>query len=426
MFPTLAPIKGVLVKPLARLLIVLVTGLAAVVVPTTVAQAAPRQCADPAAPLTVEEQRLALPDPGQILARTGFDTFAKVFTPALCHLPDDRAAAKAVTIQGRALWAAAVARAQGRLPAGSLPVTDDRPLYWARLQLTKALRQWTPGFALGDARRAELIDALDRSSRGQDTINYGHGAKRILVSGFDPFQLDDDIRRSNPSGATALALDGTVVQTAAGPARIETATFPVLWGPFAQGVVERTFLPQLGRIDMFTTISQGRVGRFDVERYNGRWRGGFPDNDNASSTGVVPIPAGVPTVEPAPEFVPTTLPYAQIVAANTGRFPVFDHTSVVEIPAGQTQPVTQPDGPTPGSVARQGGGGDYLSNEIAYRATLLRDAVGADIPGGHLHTPVLEFGADNTTELTDPTFEANQRDIVDQVRGVLVVAAGTL
>lgn len=72
------------------------------------------------------------------------------------------------------------------------------------------------------------------------------------------------------------------------------------------------------------------------------------------------------------------------------------------------------------------GGGDYLSNEIAYRATLLRDALGLDIPGGHLHTPVLQFAQDNTTELTDPVFEANQRDIVNQVRSVLVVAAGTL
>jgi pyrrolidone-carboxylate peptidase len=418
------------VKPLSRLLIVLVLGLAAAIVPTATAAASTATstatCADPAAPLTVEEQRLALPAPGQILARSGFDEFPAVFTPALCHLRDDRAAEHAVRIEGRALWAAAVARAQGRLPAGSLPVTDDRPLYWARLSLTKALRQWTPSFELSTSRRASLIDALDRTSRGQDSISYRHGEKRVLVSGFDPFQLDDDIRRSNPSGATALALDGTVIDTATGPARIETMTFPVLWGPFADGVVERAFLPHIGRVDMFTTISQGRVGQFDVERYNGRWRGGFPDNDNASSTGVIPIPAGVPTVTPAPEFVPTTLPYQQIVAANTGRFPVFDHTSVVEIPAGGTVPVTQPNGPTPGSVARQGGGGDYLSNEIAYRATLLRDAVGAHIPGGHLHTPVLEFAPDNKTELTDPVFEANQRDIVDQVRAILAVAAGTV
>lgn len=422
-------------KPLSRLLVVVVLGLVAALVPSVSAAAetaAERAavkvptCADPNAPLTVEEQRLTLPVPGEILRRSGFDKFAKVFTPALCLLPDARAAERAMRLQGRTLWAAAVARAQGRVPAGSLPVTDDRPLYWARLQLTKALRQWTPDFELDAARRAALLDTLDQASRGQDSVGYGRDTKRILVSGFDPFQLDQDIRRSNPSGATALALDGTTVDTPAGPARIETAMFPVLWGPFAQGVVERTFLPQLGRIDMFTTVSQGRVGRFDVERYNGRWRGGFPDNDNVSSTGVIPVPAGVPTVLPAPEFVPTTLPYEAIVAANTGRFPVFDNTTVVEIPAGQTEPVTRPGGPTPGSVARQGGGGNYLSNEIAYRATLLRDALGLAIPGGHLHTPVLQFAEGNTTELTDPVFEANQRDIIAQVRGVLVVAAGTL
>ncbi|HEY0448415.1 pyroglutamyl peptidase [Actinophytocola sp.] len=417
-------------KPLARLSIVMVLGLVAALVPALTAAAAPKAvptCADPSAPLTVEEQRLTRPAPVEVLGRSGFDTFAKVFTPALCLLTDADLAAKAFRAQGRGLWAAAVARAQGRLPAGSLPVTDDRPLYWARLQLTKAVRQWTPAFPLSPAQRAGLLDTLDRSSRGQDSVDYpGRDVKRILVSGFDPFQLDIDIRRSNPSGATALALDGTTVETAAGPARIETVTFPVLWGPFAQGVVERTFLPRLGKVDMFTTISQGRVGRFDVERYNGRWRGGYPDNDNVSSTGVIPIPAGVPTVLPAPEFVPTTLPYQDIVAADTGRFPVFDHTSVVEIPAGQTQPVTQPNGPTPGSAARQGGGGDYLSNEIAYRVTLLRDALGLRIPGGHLHTPVLQFGPGNTTELTDPVFAANQRDIIDQVRAVLVVAGGTL
>lgn len=399
--------------------------LAGTFVSTGTAAATPT-CADPAAPLTVEEQRLALPAPTEILRRTGFDRFERVFTPLLCAMPNSRVAKTVIGAQGRALWEAATARAQGRLPAGALPVTDDRPLYWARLQLTRALHQWTPSFALTPAARADLVDALEQSSRGQNSVTYKGGAKRILVSGFDPFQLDQDIRRSNPSGAAALALDGTVIQTAAGPARIETAMFPVLWDPFAAGMVERTFLPRISKVDMFTTISQGRIGRFDVERYNGRWRGGFPDNDNLSRTEVIPIPAGVPTVLPAPEFVPTTLPYAAIVAAPTGRFPVLDNTSVTEIPAGQTAPVVSPTGPTPGSVARAGGGGNYLSNEIAYRATLLRDAVGATVPGGHLHTPVLEFAPGNTTELTDPVFETNQLDIINQVRAVLTVAAGTL
>ena len=412
-------------KPLARLLMTVLVGIGAALAPGE-AKAAARTCADPGAPLTIEEGRLDLPAPAEILRRSGFDRFAQNFTPALCLLHDAVAAERAVRTQGQQLWQAATNRAQGHTPNGDLPVTDDRPLYWERLQLTKAVRRWTPSFELGAGQRAELLATLERSSRGQDSIRYTGSMKRILLSGFDPFLLDQDIRRSNPSGATALALDGTVVRTADGLVRIETATFPVLWDPFAHGVVEQTLLPHLGEVDMFVTVSQGRVGRFDVERYNGRWRGGFRDNNNASSTGVIPIPGGVPTVEPAPEFVPTTLPYADIVAANTGRFPVYDQTSVVEIPAGQTDPVTSPDGPTPGSVARAGSGGDYLSNEIAYRATLLRDALGLHTPSGHLHTPVLQFADGNGTELTDPTFEANQRDIVDQVRAVVIVAARTL
>jgi pyrrolidone-carboxylate peptidase len=412
----------------AALAMVLAAGM-----PSAFAAAEPRQvvdCFDRSAPLTVEEQRLTRPVPLEILRRSTFDRFAPVFATALCATPDPRLATTLVTLQGRHIWDAAIDRAQGRAPADGLPVTDDRPLYWARLQLTTALRQWTPAFGLSDPDRTRLIGLLERSSRGQDWVKFpaGNGIRRIMMSGFDPFQLDGDIRRSNPSGATALALDGTVVRTPQGPARIETAMFPVLWDPFAQGIVENTFLPHLrdGRrqVDLFATVSQGRPERFDIERYNGRWRGGFPDNNNLSSTGVIPIPPGVPTVTPAPEFVPTTLPFSAIVAANTGRYPVFDNTSVVEIPAGATTPVTQPNGPTPGSAARSGGGGNYLSNEISYRTTLLRDAVRADVPGGHVHTPVLLFGTGNTTELTDPVFERNQLDIINQVRAIVIVAAG--
>ena len=70
------------VKPSARLLIVVLLGAAAVFVPGVASTAAPRTCADAAAPLTVEEQRLAQPETGEVLQRSGFDRFAKSFTPA--------------------------------------------------------------------------------------------------------------------------------------------------------------------------------------------------------------------------------------------------------------------------------------------------------------------------------------------------------
>lgn len=397
------------------------------------ASAAPALAGSPAprgAAPTVEEQRLERAVPQEILRRSGFDAVAPAFARALDRAHSYGQAERIVVRHGQALWKRAVDRVQGRGPqSGDLSRDDDRPLYWARLGMTRELRAWEPEvLGLGAEQRARLLRKLEVSSRGQDAVTYPHGhgkrMKRVLLTGFDPFTLDRDVRISNPSGATALALDGTVVRTAAGPVRIETVTFPVRWTDFADGAVERALRRQLPRVDLFTTVSQGRVGKFDIERTNGAWRGGFGDNENRSSTGTVPVP------DPAsqPQWTTTTLPYKDIVAASTGRFPVYDNTAVTEIPAGGSTPVNRPDGPTPGSAARQGGGGDYLSNEIAYRVTLLRDRLGLHdrLPGGHVHTPVLQFGAGNTDPatgaVTDPEFVRNRLDIVKQTRRIVVAA----
>ncbi|QFX86411.1 pyroglutamyl peptidase [Streptomyces sp. SYP-A7193] len=401
-------------------------GLAA---PTT-ATAAPLAGTAPAP--TVEERRLDGEVPGEILRRSGFAAVTPAFARKLGRADSYGEARAVVAREGAALWRRAVDRVQGLGPArGDLSRDDDRPLYWARLAMTRELRTWEPGFGLGERQRAALLAELERTSRGQADLRLprgghdrGTGVKRVLLTGFDPFTLDRDIRISNPSGAVALALDGTVIDTPDGPARVETAVFPVRWADFAEGTVERALRPYLPRVDLFTTVSQGRVGRFDVERTNGAWRGGFPDNENVSRTETVPV------ADPAsqPQWTTTTLPYAAITAADTGRFPVYDNTRVTEIPAGGTEAVVRPDGPTPGSTAREGGGGNYLSNEIAYRATLLRDRLGlrGTLPGGHVHTPVLQFGTGNTDPatgaVTDPEFVRNRLDIVAQTRAIVAVA----
>ncbi|MFF6782658.1 pyroglutamyl peptidase [Streptomyces sp. NPDC012510] len=409
-------------------LVALLTGLG-VPAPAAASTLDPAATASSTPAPTVEEQRLDRAVPQEILRRSGFATVAPEFERALDGARSYEQAERVVLRQGARLWERAVDRAQGRGPeGGDLSRDDDRPLYWARLGMTREVREWEPGFELSDRRRAALLGQLERSSRGQDSLRYpgrGKGVKRILVTGFDPFTLDRDVRISNPSGATALALDGTVIRTADGPARVETAVFPVRWQDFADGTVERTLRRRLPHVDLFATVSQGRVGRFDIERTNGAWRGGFADNDNVGRTGTIPV------TDPAtqPQWTSTTLQYADVAAANTGRFPVYDNTGVTEIPAGGTTAVVRPDGPTPGSTARAGGGGDYLSNEIAYRATLLRDrlGLGASLPGGHVHTPVLQFGPGNTDPatgaVTDPGFVRNRLDIVAQVREIVRVAA---
>ena len=171
-------------------------------------------CYDTSRTTTVEQDRLDRRAPRLILARSGADARVAAFAAALCRVDPGRQARKTVERHGHALWRWATDRAQGRTAArGTLPGGDDRPLYWARVAMTRLLTQWVPQEKLRPTARAKLLDVLETTSRGQDTVrthHHGDGARvrKVLVTGFDPFTLDVDTRIGNPSGAVALALDG--------------------------------------------------------------------------------------------------------------------------------------------------------------------------------------------------------------------------
>ena len=387
-------------------------------------------------PPTVEELRLITPSPdggpsvgAQILTDSGFDQLTADFGAELCRTTSLGRARKLVEGHGTDLWNLAVARAQGSVAKhGTLAGNDDRPLYWARLSMTLALRQWTPHFGLSSGDRADLQKLLERSTRGMTSASFrSHsGVHRVFISGFDPFFLDVDPRQGNPSGAVALALDGRRWTAENGESfEVQTVVFPVRYADFDQGMAEDVYRPVLTpgtsrSAEFYATVSQGRPGLFDVELYNGRRRSTTaPDNLNAEGGGTSTAPVVFPNVGPGPEFVPTTLPVAQLFMGAVGPYPVRLHSSVVEMPAGVATPTTMPNGPTAGGVAVEGGGGGYLSNEIAYRATLLRDTLGTHVYGGHIHTPVLDFGPGNTGALTDPTFERNRTQMIDELRSMV-------
>ncbi|MEU4741790.1 hypothetical protein AB0G02_15175 [Actinosynnema sp. NPDC023658] len=412
-----------------RAVMTLTLGLSLLALPGVAhAQSAP--CFDPNAPTTVEEQRLddrltpTGPEVGPELVRlAGFSDDVSGFTTRLCEPVSRSQALPLALAAGTELWRSAVRRAQSPQDWDSY---DDRPLYWARLLVTRALRQWQPrGWQLGATDRARLVDAFDRTSRGVQDVRFADGVRRIAVTGFDPFQLSGtSVRRSNPAGAAALQLDGKVIDTPSGRVVVEAAVLPVLWGAFDRGIVERFYGTALAaRPDALVTISQGRPGRFDVERWAGRWRGGFPDNDDVSARGVVPDAAGWP--QPALEFIETTLPHQRMVDAGTTPFPVLFNREFCEWPVGTTPgtgtPSCRTDEPTPGAAAASGSGGDYLSNESMYRANRLRLGLSATATaGGHLHTPVLGQPADPAA-LTDAAFEQERRAISDQVVALVSV-----
>ncbi len=391
------------------------------------------ECFDPTLPVTPEEQRIAegAPIPQQILEDSRFDRLVEKFERDLCsanHLAD---AKRVVTKHASRLWRTAVDRAQGkRRDLGPLDRYDDRPLYWARLHMTRALHQWTPDFQIQESDKQDLLKQLEYTSRGIPSIDFpkGKGVKRILVSGFDPYRLEQEFRRSNPSGAAALQLDGLRIQTDDGPAVIQAVIFPVRWRDFEDGIVEDTFAPYLKpgpkRIDLMMTISQGGERKMAIEGYAGRWHTGI-DNNLESRSSVIPTVSHWPMPDPLPEFIETTLPVEAMIDADTGPWPVIRNNEVCEwLPPDYEEAVCHENGPTPGSKARSGSGGDYLSNESQYRSNRVRLGLGADdVPGGHLHVAAQAFYPEDRSVYIDPAFQRHRKVTVDQTVNLVKAAA---
>jgi pyrrolidone-carboxylate peptidase len=361
--------------------------------------------------------------PVRLASAGGFEPLIPKFTGALAGASSFARAQKVVSEHGRGLWQAATKQAQA---AGA--TADDRPLYWARVQMARLLRQWQPSFRLTEAQRTTLQDLFERASRGMETAAFDRDrrTKRILISGFDPFGLGRAIERGNPSGAAALALDGRQITSGPVTAEVEAVVFPVRFADFDAGTVERFFRPYLakGGVDMIMTISQGGTTEFEVEEFAGRRRAegrpqdptDIPENLGQVSGGAEQRPVVPPGLGPGPEFLRTTLPAS--ARRSLGRTtPSRGESEVTEIPRGGTSPVTRPTGgPTAGSTAVEGSGGSFLSNEIFYRTSLLRTETKAEIPVGHLHTPFL---AAPGGKVTPQQFATARAAIVTRIEQIL-------
>ncbi|MFS2053479.1 hypothetical protein ACEN8K_32025, partial [Variovorax sp. CT11-76] len=454
--------------------------------------------------------------------------FAPAFSAKLCgsegvtSVTSYDQALSLVKTEGAGLWRAAVDRVQGRRasPAGSkLPNSDDRMLYWTRVQMTKVLRQWAPDFALSDEQKKSLQWEFERSSRGQYDINLPEGNapgggkyRRMIMSGFDTFTLgapgtpNTGLRNGNPSGATALEMDGREFTLDDGTVlHVESYILPVSYDPFHAGMQEDTlgpwFKPGPKRVDASITMSQGSANVFNLEQWNGRYHGPSAGNDGMiycpvgnrlpsyvlplgtiTATGTAPITmpgSGCDISPPArwlgydaisnwmkdypPQFTTASLPMAAMVTGKTGigivrppgatsqgteGFDVTWHTNYTyfaDCGVATTTSVASngvmnlmPDAslvtpPNLATCAQSGGGGNYLSNESAYRNTLLRDTFGIDIPAGHIHVPVMTNfytaatgGVRDDNAMSDARFEAYRTAIVAQGKRLLVAVGNSL
>jgi pyrrolidone-carboxylate peptidase len=355
-------------------------------------------------PLTVEEQRINK-------AQLAMPNVLKAFTPQISsfeqqfkELNNFKSAKTLVQRFSFELWENAKQRII------NTNNYDDRELYWARLLSSKVIRTTSPKFSITQAQLNTLLTLLEEGSRGRTDLTFSSGStKKILLTGFDPFLLDRNINQSNPSGVAALLLDGQVINYNGISAEINTVMVPVRYEDFDQGIIESLLAPYyaLNNVDMVVTVSMGRT-QFDLEHFPGKRRSvTAPDNANIVYGGtqpsqVIPKLNGRPL--PGNEFVKFSLPVNYMQNAK-GPYKVIDNREVTTLEKTYKAPSY---GELKNSIAVNGGGGGYLSNEISYRSIRLRDALNSSIPTGHIHTPrIQQF---------EPETEAK---IVNQIKAML-------
>jgi pyrrolidone-carboxylate peptidase len=284
----------------------------------------------------------------------------------------------------------------------------ERTLYWTRLRITVAVKSH-PYCVKAFTARNEILNALERTSRGYDldfaSQPAGQAYLKVLLTGFDPFQLDLNIATSNPAGAVALSMHGQTIPSSHTPAYVEAAILPVRYRDFDAGRVEtlvNQWLMPAGpvadssRAATIISLSQnGSSADFDLERFAGRRRSGYPDNEFVVQA---PKQIGDATYLPFYEttlkhevMVPMPPPDPQILFFDQGyscKSPTGGPDIVVKHPgSANTNQATQP---PPTGEAIEGSGSSYLSNEIFYRIAYCRETLHSQTLTGHFHIPSTE------------------------------------
>lgn len=333
--------------------------------------------------------------------------------------------------------------------AEAMSKPDDRPLYWARIKmavvLKTKLRELLIAGVIGAVEQRELIQRFEEKTRNYTGIDFSAGsvpagAFKLLVTGFDPFQLDNSVFQSNPSGPAALNLCGKTISTGTKDVYIQMMIFPVRWEDFDNDVVNKYISNYIGggvdKPDMILTISQSGMGNYNMDRFATINRGGGSDNlletrrtNSRSAKDLTPIELWkyhnietqlpkkmaqehMEPTDPAPDTWNHFSVYAQYFEPLIGASVIpeapdyeMDWKFTLENlePHDLASVLTYTRKPTPTRTMfpymKNGPGGNYLSNEIFYRVSLARERWKAlnptapKYPSGHFHVSFIHIAA---------------------------------
>ncbi|MDC8104680.1 hypothetical protein MTQ00_09025 [Chryseobacterium sp. B21-037] len=269
--------------------------------------------------------------------------------------------------------------AKQKISEANKPYTNkDGILYLVRLKMQVIIKNHPKIITNLSSQIKTFVGHFEKTSRGLQGDSkanfsaYPQNLKRVLISGFDPFNLgignygiDKDGDLSNTSGNIALALDGKELKSGTTvKGIIRSGIFPVRWEDFDSNIVEDFFESYIDLPDndpnkphMIITISYGihydknMPHDYHLERFACNWRSNGGDNNNSSkyfSTNSfqettrsnldnASYIVNLPKVPPAPgstderdwTFIESTLPFDKLEVGTTGKIKVTNYDAVV-------------------------------------------------------------------------------------------------
>jgi len=260
----------------------------------------------------------------------------------------------------------------------SKAIADPAKIAKAEIEMAKAekLLEEATKLHLADKENKQLETAYNSAQEAHkkaiDALKKNKKVYKVLITGFDPFQLDPKYRNDinapntfNPTGIVALSFFDTNI----GNIFIQTCIFPVRYEDFDAGIVEKVAKDWLPEVDMIMTTSlNSNTAIFDVEKYAIAFREGFHDN-NAIGNSSSKYNDSRFISNNSKEIRETTLPEEKIF--GKGNDTVVIVGEIVRYDTYKDQ--------------YEGSGGAYLSNEIMYRTTKLRDELKGSQYVGHFH-----------------------------------------
>lgn len=293
---------------------------------------------------------------------------------------------------------------------------DDRPLYWARLQMVSAIKKAPEFKNLLPSQQEKLLWLFELLSRGQKDVKFDKNAdKKVIVVGFDPLIRKNEIKQSNPSGIAALEFDDLFLSIGGQTMEVESLILPLRFTDFDKGIVEDLLgrYYKFGKADMIFTLNMGNDS-FELSRFAGLRRSSTLVDNLLKTSGASEETPLVPELHSRvkiSEFLSSSLPFNALKNVR-GPFVVQENIQVITTkkrfePQKKSQLI--------GEISVAGSAGGDFSNELFYRTLLLREMYQPLLTVGHIELPYIEGYQPKKAEM-----------IVKQLKNMIIQASAKL